>query len=362
VELHSRASDWRRHGHDRDPHYEKVILHVVWDGDGQAVAPSGRAIPTVSLSEVFSCSPEGLRRRLEFHTPGVDPCCDVGVRLGESAIERILDDLGDDRLRVKAGAFAGEMRGESAEEVLYRGVLRALGYTKNAEAFEELARRLPLCLLERQCRGATPGARVELLEALFLGKAGLLPRSDHDPLWPIWRRVGDGESMAHSGWRRFRVRPENCPERRLSGAAHLVSRFMETGLLHGVLERVAAAAPGTPELEQGLAVSATEPGSNGGGCLVGLGRAREIVVNIILPFASAWAGANRKSELARRALALYRGLPVAGEYGATRDLGRLLLGDRMSRVVNTARRQQGLVHVDRTYCRPRACALCPFGQ
>ena len=29
VELHVRSSDWRAHGHERDPHYARVILHVV---------------------------------------------------------------------------------------------------------------------------------------------------------------------------------------------------------------------------------------------------------------------------------------------------------------------------------------------
>ena len=29
VELHSKAGDWRSHGHNRDPNYDRVILHVV---------------------------------------------------------------------------------------------------------------------------------------------------------------------------------------------------------------------------------------------------------------------------------------------------------------------------------------------
>ena len=34
VELHIKASDWDRHGHDGDPNYRGVILHVVWENDG----------------------------------------------------------------------------------------------------------------------------------------------------------------------------------------------------------------------------------------------------------------------------------------------------------------------------------------
>ncbi len=361
VEIHRRASDWRRHGHDRDPHYEAVILHVVWDGDGGAVARSGRRIPTLSLSEVLQCSPDGLRRRLELQAPRPEPCRDACSRLGEIEIGRRLDEAGEERFRTKARSFAARLRGESPSEVLYQGVMRALGYSKNAAGFEDLARRLPLALLDRAARGKTPEERTEVLEALLLGKAGLLPRSAGDGLWRVWRREGDGEPMPASCWRSFRVRPENQPAQRLAGAARLLARFTETGLLEEVLGCVATTA-GTETLERRFTVGAARPDSDNGRCLIGGGRAREIVVNIILPFAFAWAESSSSPGLARRALALYRGCPKTGEYGATRELGRLLAGDRASRAVNTALRQQGLVHIDNVFCRPRECAVCPFGR
>ena len=69
----------------------------------------------------------------------------------------------------------------------------------------------PLGLLERACRGRPFSTRVEVLRALLLGKAGLLPRSAGDRAWRIWGREGDGEPMPASCWRLFRVRPENHP-------------------------------------------------------------------------------------------------------------------------------------------------------
>lgn len=362
VEIHRRTSDWRRHGHHRDPHYDEVILQVVWRGDGEAVDRSGRRIPTLSLSDVLQCSPDGLRRRLELQAPRPEPCGDARRRLGETEIGRRLDGAGEERFRAKARSFAARLRGESPAEVLYQGVMRALGYSKNAAGFEELARGLPLAQLDRAARGIPPEERTEVLEALLLGRAGLLPLSAGDGLWRTWDGDGDGNPLPASVWRRFRVRPENQPAQRLAGAARLLARFAETGLLKGVLECVAAATAGTEMLEGRFMVGAEGPAANGGRCLIGRGRAREIVVNIVLPFAFAWAETTSSSGLARQALELYRGCPKTGEYGATRELGRLLAGERASRVVSTALRQQGLVHIDSTYCRPRACAACPFGR
>jgi len=362
VEVHRRTSDWRRHGHDRDPYYEAVILQVVWRSDGEAVARNGRRIPTLSLSEVLQCSPDGLRRRLERQAPPAEPCADARHRLGEAEVGRRLDEAGEERFRAKAGSFAARLRGESPAEVLYQGVMRALGYSKNAAGFEELARRLPLALLGRAARGRPSEERAEVLEALLLRKAGLLPPSAGEGPRRVRWREGEGEPMPASCWRRFRVRPENQPAQRLAGAARLLARFMETGLLEGTLECIAAATTGTETLEQRFMVGAEGPAAGTGRCLIGQGRAREIVVNIVLPFAFGWAEAGSRPGLARQALALSRGCPTTGEYGATRELGRLLAGDRVSRVVTTALRQQGLVHIEGTFCRPRECAACPFSR
>ena len=54
VELHVCASDWFRHGHQKNAAYDNVILHVVWDFDSDVCYPNGQTIPTLDLSSYVS--------------------------------------------------------------------------------------------------------------------------------------------------------------------------------------------------------------------------------------------------------------------------------------------------------------------
>ena len=63
VEIHVRASDWHRHGHDGDHAYDSVILHVVDRDDARIMRPGGCGeIPQL----VMPCSPDFSRRYSEM--------------------------------------------------------------------------------------------------------------------------------------------------------------------------------------------------------------------------------------------------------------------------------------------------------
>ena len=49
VELHTRASDWKRHNHDKDKAYDSVILHVVEKDDAPVYRSNGELIPQMEL-------------------------------------------------------------------------------------------------------------------------------------------------------------------------------------------------------------------------------------------------------------------------------------------------------------------------
>jgi hypothetical protein len=360
IELHLKASDWRSHGHGRDPSYNGLILQVVWDGEASVVLQNGRTVPTLSLQRCLSGSLLAVRYWSSLNMVPTEPCYDSLSRLGDDEMGGLLDEAGDERFRLKASRFAAGMAEESPSQVLYQGIMEALGYTRNKEPFQELARRLPLAVLQSVCRDRGYQERVALLKALLLGMAGLLPRGDAS-MELVWRCLGDREPLSLSLWHLFRVRPENHPACRLTGAAHLLARFLDEGLLESVLRLVGESRSDIGRLEAGFMVGGEGYRYHDGRALIGQGRAREIVVNIALTFSFAWAEASSQTSLAEAALWLYRIYPKSGENEITRGLTRLI-GSKASGLVDSARRQQGLLHLDKTFCRPRRCDICPVNK
>jgi hypothetical protein len=252
--------------------------------------------------------------------------------------------------------------GGDAREALYAGLLEALGYSRNRSPMLQLAQGLPLGRLQRL---VGPGADRMALEALLLGAGGLLPRhrglrlsgreeQRHSrELERLWCSGGKPLVVIGGEWVTSGVRPQNWPVRRLAGASFLIARYWESGLLEGlkaVVER------GTwRELERSLAVESTGfwashrdihiPGARPG-ALVGRGRAREMAINVLLPLFFARAHLQGERELGQRSLTLFRRFPPGQDNEITREVRGLLLTSRKRQpVINSARRQQGLIHL-----------------
>jgi hypothetical protein len=351
VELHVLASAFRRHGHHHDHAYDNVILHVVfWDDDrGNTCLATGRRVPVVALGPWVARRAEELQAWLRRAPLWQEPCWSANQRLGTEVVAAILDDAGDRRFEEKAGAFAAALLEEDGEEILYRGILEALGYSQNREPFRLLAHALPWRQLRCCIRGQPAQERVVAAESALLARAGFAgPLAGEPGALPSWPAEPNGVDSIGLPWHLVGIRPENHPARRLAGAAHLLVRYLGKGLLTGLLEKVAEASGERPQvLTAALRVDAG---------LIGPRRADEIAVNVVLPFTLAWAQARQDKPLAQAVLTLYRHYPKLSRYGILRRLtaalGRGLTGG--------ARRQQGMLRLFHRYCRQGDCNRCPL--
>jgi len=389
IEIHVKSSNWRAHQHHKDPIYNRVILHVVmWHDDKlMCTLNNGGVIPIVTLGKYVRVPPDLWFD--ELHPPvNLNMSCARAAKCqDEDILAKFLDSAGEKRFFTKTAGFQTDLAQMEADQVLYRGIMGALGYSRNKIPFMELADRVPLRVLETIARDRVSDEDcLAYQQALLLGVAGLLPsqrensyqgNSLHNDSWMdklerLWSLFTQAEVMSADVWHLFRVRPSNSPIRRIVAMSYIVLRYRKKGMFEEIINliREAPESNGYNGLEEGLTVIAGRNWASrydfGGGTgidsltLLGRRRAADIIVNILLPFAFAWGEVTSQKELMQKALDLYRSYPKLAENSIEKHMKNQL--GLSNNLVNSARRQQGLIHIYNTLCSQGKCNCCPLGE
>lgn len=388
VEVHIRSSDWRNHQHHLNSTYNRVILHVVmWHNTGTVTRlQNGREVPVLALNRYVAIPDIQRTGPVSYSiTPGV-PCLNVARCLDRQAVTKLLARAGEERFLGKSEKFKKDLGQMEASQSIYQGIMGALGYSKNKLPFIELAHRLPLFALESVTQGDI--SNWEYLtrhQALLLGTAGLL----HARFREIYRRNGLGNrrlreleklwnslqhtrAMTSSAWNLFKVRPNNSPIRRLVAMSYLLLRYRKKGLLKGLVGLIEEVSlkRGYYRLEKGLQVTIIGCQANhtdfynidgtGRQTLLGRSRAADIIVNILLPFSFALSQVTPRPELVKKALHLYHLYPRLAVNSVERHVAEQL-GLSYS-LIDTARYQQGLIHIYNNLCIQGRCDKCYLSQ
>ena len=377
VDLHPGA--WRGHGHDRNPAFGHVILHVVWDADDRPPC----VLPTLTLCSRLDAPLDQLASLLGFDAPPPPQlpgqCAGPLGGLPETEMSELLRQAALVRLQQKAAAFEARAREAGWEQALWEGLFAALGYKHNTWPLRRLAERLP------QLISSPTKPDPFHWQARLLGVGGLLPaeltrvQAGTDAhlrrLWDIWWREREqfaDLTLPRTTWHLAGVRPANHPQRRLALAAH----WLAWGDLPARLEQWFTASFPAGALEDALLEvlrverddfwawhwTLRSPRLARPKPLLGAPRATDLAVNIILPWLWMRAVAGANDRLRQEAEQRYLGWPRA-EDNATLRLARqrLLGGDRRGRS-RTAAQQQGLLQIVRDFCEhsDALCANCQF--
>lgn len=355
VEVHITSDLWKKHGHHKDPAYNGVILHVVmWQrGELPVRLEEGSPLPTVILSRHIAA---GSLRALNGNR--VSKCGVIGG-WGATGLLRLLHRAGMERFRIKTARFGGALLAGDPDQVIYEGICRALGYSRNIRPFEELAGRLPVSEIYRLSAASGMNRK-----AIILGAAGLLPsqvaglprelyQGEIAVMENVWRETcGKPLSLAADEWCFTGVRPRNHPVRRLLCLGNLLNQFEEEGLALAFYRAVRDAGPGQEVhcLEKALLGCS-------GRWILGRGRAREIIVNQALPFLLADSMRTGNVALATQALYAFLNVGPLPDNQLFRYMKSLLGLEKVGRWNACA--QQGLLHVYHSFCRTKDCAACP---
>lgn len=325
IEFHVAASDWYAHGHHCDPHYDSVVLHVVWEGDRETVTSSGRTVPTLVLAGRATALP-----LLQLGLPPLaHPCVASYSTLSPDTLSTAVHAAGMTRFRERTARFAADLTTVGVDQVIYSAILEALGYASNRSVFRSLADAAPYDWI----MSLPPDMRRDAL----LRAAGFDSGSEIRP--PV--------QLQTAAWRLTRLRPANHPVLRLSGMAVLLERLGPS--MAASLERCLLDEDPGPRAAVDLITvrsGATYP--------LGSGRAVEILASAILPFLAALRPGDPRPE------ALYASLPAPPINRWTRAMLTLLGQAGHSCPVRSAPEHQGLHWLYHTHCRYERRARCPI--
>jgi len=384
VEIDLRIGGWRAHGHDRNPAFKNVLLHVVWDGEVHRPKSTAQSLPAVlSLANVLDAPLAELSLALENESPRVLPeslrgqCCTALRELEVPQQAKILDAAARVRFQAKAEQFRARARHVGWEQALWEGLFRALGYKHNFWPMQNLAELRP-----RWMSGAdTDIAR----QARLFGIGGLLPTDlSRSPaggdgylrrLWDCWWRERDAFGdclLPRAVWKFHGLRPANHPQRRLALAAHWLA---DKNFVAGIEAWAARELPDrmlAGSLREILEVDRDEFWSwhwtfrsarlKKPQPLLGDARVTDLAVNVLLPWLWTRAAEGRNGKLQRVIEHRYTVWPPAEDNAVLRLARQRLLGVGRSRTLGSAAAQQGLMQITRDFCEhsDAVCTGCRF--
>jgi Protein of unknown function (DUF2851) len=389
VEVHVQASDWFRHGHDLDPAYTKVLLHVVWYNDlgvRELVDVNGREIPQLALSEALASPLAEVQSLLENerlptgHGARLTPCQQSLLEMSTETIGHLLEMVGEERWRQKANRIALRVERRGVEQALYETLMESLGFQGNRMPFWHLARLAPVDRIREAL--ATVQPTPIHVQAILYGVSGFLQQwqLERRPLAPereayvatlatLWEPVASlfPDCLDERQWRTAGIRPANFPQRRLAAAGYLLAGLARHSLMDYCFTPIRSVEPHTPrqqllhclrEMAGRLRVTGQEdfwrrryaiggPEHSRPIDLLGPGRATTMVVDVLLPAAAALAQLGCEPSAFEAIRALYICHPRLPINEITREMLRQFFGTDRARaaVVNSACRQQALIQL-----------------
>lgn len=313
VEMHTKSSDWNRHGHNTDPVYNTTILHVVEKADVEVFMQNGRAVRQLEIGIPQDLGDKfgELRRTSDYprchRFISAIPAIKVHSWLDSLLVERMVE-----RNR-RIASVLDQTRG-NWNHTAFVLIARTLGFGLNGDPMESWAKSLPydelLCQLDKM--------PYTLLEDEFLKMA----------------EIDNG--VNGSMWRYMRIRPQNYPEVRIRQLASLF--YNRQCSLNEIIACENAAQLADVFLKAGFSKQVS----------------RLLVINAGCPLIFSYGFAFGLEEYRNRSLRMLSEIGSEDNY--------ILRQWRACGLdVSTAADSQALIQLKREYCEHFRCLECRFG-
>ena len=389
VEIHLRSSEWYAHKHHLNSRYNRVILHAVFfnnDFNLRTRLQNNKRVPTLELLKWVAVDTGDLYNDTK-DTATTDGLCRItGKQLNMELLRGVFESLGRERFLEKTESMRLLRTRLNFEQLLYEGIMEALGYERNSKALRELAQHVPFADFDQK-------SELEIQATLF-GVAGLLPSQQEkslasevtdDPsivalekLWLASKYAELPPRMTATRWS-FTGRPLNHPVRRIAAMSRLIHRCQGSLMMYflPICEK-AVTADTKRELQtiekELRALLMLEPlgywakhsnfgtGGTRNAVLIGKSRAVDIIINKILPAAYIWAIEADSQKLQEGILKLYSMGSKSTGNKITRKVDEQIFTEtqQMRHLKPTAKIEQGVIRLYKNYCADWLCDLCPI--
>jgi len=352
VEIHTVSSEWNKHNHQQDKAYDSVILHVVLQADSDVYRIDGTKIPQLELK-----FPQQIETNYEllFSQQKWILCADKIDQVPSIVIQSWKNALLTERLEQKMSAIESLLNENNRhwEEAFYITLARSFGFGTNSQAFESLAKSLPLSVLGKH------KDQLFQLEALLFGQAGLLDLETYDDYsanlkkeYEFLRAKYELNPLEKSQWKLLRLRPDNFPHVRIAQFAALI--HSSTKLFSKITEN--------PNLTYIRTLFAYETSTYwkanylfGRESKVRTKRLGEQSINTVVPFLFCYADQKKNDDLKDRALQILEQLES--------EQNAIITGWRsLGLHVDNAFDSQSLLQLKKSYCDEKKCLRCRIGH
>ncbi|TWI85108.1 uncharacterized protein DUF2851 [Lacibacter cauensis] len=354
VELHIKTSDWIKHGHTGDAHYNNVVLHVVYEND----TTINNNVPVLELKNRISNNLLGYYKQLMEQNSFV-PCSKQLQHVNELVWQSWKERMLADRLQQKSDRIQQLLQQTNRhwEETFWLLLARNFGGPLNADAFELIAQSLPVTLLAKRKN------QIHQLEALLLGQAGLLNGAfteDYAIMLQKEYRFLQAKHKLQSVIRPLqflRMRPSNFPTVRLAQLAmlihqssHLFSKVTEAKTVEQLRAMFDVTANDYWHYHYVLNEAASFRKKHVGEVMV-----TNLLINTIIPLLFVYAQEQHNNPLKEKAVQWLQQLPKEKNSITTK-------WEAVHVQHQSAFDSQALLYLKKTYCDSRHCLQCAIGN
>lgn len=214
VEMHLKASDWMRHGHESDPAYGNVVLHVVYEHDS-GPPPN---VPVLCLKDRLPSDLLTKYKQLMEAATWV-PCQALLGKVDAPSrafwLQRMLTERLEDKTQLVKVLLSNYQN--DWDQAFLALLCRYLAGPVNADTMSQLADKLHHSVIAKH------SAQLFQVEALVFGAAGLLQRDFQDEYPKRLAQEFDFLQKKHhlsmlpaTSWKMARMRPIGLPTVRLA--------------------------------------------------------------------------------------------------------------------------------------------------